>query len=46
MIARPEAEQQVLIEMEREFEELGRHLNEQQKEQLKTEKIHKNQDIR
>jgi len=45
MITRPEAEQQVLIEMEREFEELGRHLNEQQKEQLKTEKVHKNQDI-
>ncbi len=41
MIARPEAEQQVLIEMEREFEELGRHLSEQQK----TEPTRKNQEI-
>ena len=31
MIARQDAEQQVIVEMEREFEELGRHLNSQPK---------------
>ncbi len=42
MISRQEAEQHVLGEMEREFEELGRRLNEQQK----AEQTRKNQETR
>ena len=42
MIARQDAEQHVIVEMEREFEELGRHLN----NPSKAEHSHKNQEIR
>jgi len=42
MIARQDAEQHVLVEMEREFEELGQRLN----ISSKAEQTHKNQEIR
>ena len=42
VVARQDAEKYVLIEMEREFEELGQHLN----SQTKAEQAHKNQEVR
>ena len=41
MIARQDAEQHIIIKMEREFEELGQHLN----NPSKAEQYHKNQEI-
>ncbi len=42
MVARQDAEQQVIVEMEREFEELGQHLN----DQPNAGHFHKNQEVR
>ena len=41
MIARQDAEQRIIVEMEREFEELGQHLN----NPSKVEQYHKNQQV-